>query len=53
MMIIDANLLIYAVNSDLPHHALARGLYRTAMGRDAGVPSHLHERARLRATVEH
>ncbi|ESQ15825.1 MAG: hypothetical protein N838_07460 [Thiohalocapsa sp. PB-PSB1] len=24
MILVDANLLIYAVNSDLPHHARAR-----------------------------
>lgn len=37
MMIIDANLLIYAVNSDLPHHALARGWLEEQLSNEASI----------------
>ena len=40
MILVDANLLIYAVNADLPHHAAARSWLEQALGgsRTVGLP---------------
>jgi predicted nucleic acid-binding protein len=41
MILVDANLLIYAVNADLPHHAASRAWLEQQLGgsQTVGLPS--------------
>src|SRR5688572_28287622 len=37
LSLIDTNILVYAIDSDSPHHATSKALFDTAVNNDAGL----------------